>query len=126
MTGIPQQWAERAAYDLDTARAMLETKRYLYVLFCCQQTVEKMLKAVIATRSQELPPRLHQLVRLAERAQVSLNEERADFLRELSAHYIQSRYPEEIADIASQVSIQQAQQVVEKTEEVVRWLQSML
>lgn len=126
MTGIPQKWAERAVYDLDTARAMLESKRYLYVLFCCQQAVEKMLKAVIAKRSQELPPRLHQLVRLAERAQVPLNEEQADFLRELSTHYIQSRYPEEIEDISSQVSVQQAQQVVKRTEEVVRWLNSML
>jgi len=85
-----------------------------------------MLKAIIAKRSQELPPRLHQLVRLAEKAQVPLNEEQADFLRELSAHYIQSRYPEEIEDISSQVSVQQAQQVVKKTEEVVRWLESML
>lgn len=126
MTGIPQKWAERAAYDLDTARAMLESKRYLYVLFCCQQAVEKMLKAIIAQRSQELPPRGHQLVRLAERAQIPLKEEQADFLRELSTHYIQSRYPEEIADISSQVSAQLAQQVVEKTEEVVQWLTSML
>lgn len=126
MTGIPQKWAERAVYDLDTARAMLESKRYLYVLFCCQQAVEKMLKAIIAQRSQELPPRGHQLVRLAERAQIPLKEEQADFLRELSTHYIQSRYPEEIADISSQVSAQRAQQVVEKTEEVVQWLTSML
>lgn len=126
MTGIPQKWAERAVYDLDTARAMLESKRYLYVLFCCQQAVEKMLKAIIAKRSQELPPRLHQLVRLAERAQVSLNEDQADFLRELSTHYIQSRYPEEIEDISSQISPQQARQVVKRTEEVVRWLISML
>lgn len=126
MTGIPHKWAERAIYDLDTARAMLESKRYLYVLFCCQQAVEKMLKAIIAKRSQELPPRLHQLVRLAERAQVPLNDEQADFLRELSTHYIQSRYPEEIEDISSQVSVQHARQVVEKTEEIVRWLQSIL
>ncbi len=126
MTGIPQKWAERAIYDLDTARAMLESKRYLYVLFCCQQAVEKMLKAIIVKRSQELPPRLHQLVRLAERAQVPLNEEQADFLRELSTHYIQSRYPEEIEDISSQLSVQQARQVVKQTEEMVRWLNSML
>ena len=126
MTGISNKWVERAVYDLDTARAMLESKRYLYVLFCCQQAVEKMLKAIIAKQSQELPPRLHQLVRLAERAQVPLNEEQADFLRELSTHYIQSRYPEEIEDISSQVSVQHAQQVVKRTEEVVRWLRSML
>ncbi|MBZ0170407.1 HEPN domain protein [Candidatus Methylomirabilis lanthanidiphila] len=126
MADIPHKWAERAVYDLDTARAMLEAKRYLYVLFCCQQAVEKLLKAVIAKRSEAFPPRLHQLVRLAESAQVPLNETQADFLRELSMYYIQCRYPEEIEDMSSQVSVQQARQVIEKTEELVRWLQSIL
>jgi hypothetical protein len=60
-----KQWAEQARYDLDTARAMLDAGRYLYVVFCCQQAVEKILKALIAQRSKELPPRIHQLVRLA-------------------------------------------------------------
>ena len=45
MTTIPEQWAERANYDLDTARAMLKSERYIYVLFCCQQAVEKALKS---------------------------------------------------------------------------------
>jgi HEPN domain-containing protein len=85
-----------------------------------------MLKALITKRSQKPPPRLHQLVRLAEKAQVLISEKQADFLRELSAHYIQSRYPEEIEDVLTQLSAEQASQVVEKTEEIVRWLKSML
>ena len=31
-------------YDFDTAKAMLVTKRYLYVAFMCYQTIEKILK----------------------------------------------------------------------------------
>lgn len=38
-------WIERAEYDLETAKAMQQTGRYLYVGFMCQQTVEKALKA---------------------------------------------------------------------------------
>jgi HEPN domain-containing protein len=41
MDELSQHWAKRAQYDLDTADAMFETGRYLYVLFCCQQAVEK-------------------------------------------------------------------------------------
>ena len=29
-------WIEMSDYDFDTAKAMLETKRYLYVAFMCQ------------------------------------------------------------------------------------------
>lgn len=68
MTAVPEQWAEKARYDLDTAKAMLESGRYLYVLFCCQQAVEKALKGVIARRTGEMPLRLHNLIRLAEEA----------------------------------------------------------
>jgi HEPN domain-containing protein len=39
-------WIDLAEYDLKkkTARAMLKTKRYLYVAFICHQVIEKMLK----------------------------------------------------------------------------------
>ena len=35
-------WVEISEYDLTTAEAMLDTKRYLYVGFMCHQVVEKM------------------------------------------------------------------------------------
>jgi HEPN domain-containing protein len=104
---------------------MLEAGRYLYVVFCCQQAVEKMLKALIAQRSKELPPRIHQLVRLAEVAGLLVTDEQADLLRELSAYYFQTRYPEEVAEVGSQVKEQQAQRVLGQTQEMAQWLSSM-
>jgi HEPN domain-containing protein len=47
MSSASKHWTEQARYDLDTARAMFDSGRYLYVLFCCQQAVEKALKAII-------------------------------------------------------------------------------
>ena len=41
-------WFEGAEYDLQTARAMLDTKRYLYVGFMCHQVAEKSLNCIIA------------------------------------------------------------------------------
>lgn len=34
-------WIEIAKYDLETAEAMLKSKRYLYVGFMCHQSIEK-------------------------------------------------------------------------------------
>lgn len=34
-------WMDMSEYDIETAEAMLETKRYLYVGFMCHQTIEK-------------------------------------------------------------------------------------
>jgi HEPN domain-containing protein len=36
-------WLERSNYDLETAKAMLGAKRYLYVAYMCQQAIEKLL-----------------------------------------------------------------------------------
>ncbi len=56
MKKASKRWFEQAEYDLDTALAMLESGRYLYVLFCCQQAIEKGLKAVIVEQTGNFPP----------------------------------------------------------------------
>jgi HEPN domain-containing protein len=126
MISIPERWAKQAKYDLETAQAMLNSGRYLYVLFCCQQAVEKMLKCLIAKRTGEFPPRLHNLMRLVEFAKLDLDGNKADFLRELTAYYIQSRYPEEIELAGATVSQELASETLEKTEMVIQWLTSIL
>ena len=65
MDRIVAHWVERSQYDLDTAKIMLDTGRYLYVAYLCQQTVEKMLKAIIAQQGKENFP-IHNLNRLVE------------------------------------------------------------
>jgi len=85
-----------------------------------------MLKGIVANRTGEFPPRGHNLMRLAEKADLSLEEQQASLLRELSVHYIQSRYPEEIDAIAVQLSPPYAKQMLERTEEIMTWLSSML
>jgi len=121
-----ERWSEQARYDFETASAMLDSGRYLYVVFCCQQAVEKMIKAVIVKRTNSFPPRIHALIRLAEAASLDLTDERAQFFRELSNYYIQSRYPEEIPVLAAEMSRDQAYRIFKQTEESVKWLNSMI
>ena len=123
MDNISRQWTERAQYDLDSAQAMFKAGRYLYVLFCCQQAVEKMLKSVVAQQTRELPPRIHKLVRLAEVTGLEVDETQMDFLRELSAYYIPTRYPEDVALL--DVKKDQAQRVLNSSREFIQWLRLM-
>jgi len=123
---IPDQWAEQARYDFETAQAMLASRRYLYVLFCCQQAVEKMIKSVIVKQTDGFPPRLHNLPMLAEKAGLSLDDARADFLGLLSSYYTQSRYPEEIEALGRRATPEIASETLEQTEQVLEWLGSMI
>jgi len=126
MADAAEQWAAQSLYDIETAKAMLDAGRYLYVLFCCQQAVEKMLKALIAKRTRELPPRLHNLMRLAEVAALTIPEDTAPLFRRLTDFYIASRYPEELEAATWNVDASQVQQTYVATEEVLRWLSAVL
>ncbi|HET7087843.1 MAG TPA: HEPN domain-containing protein [Anaerolineae bacterium] len=54
MRADTQNWIATAEYDLETARHMLATGRYLYVVFLCHLALEKMLKAHVAAHSARL------------------------------------------------------------------------
>jgi HEPN domain-containing protein len=126
MSRAVEQWVERAQYDIETARAMLKACRYLYVFFCCQQAVEKMLKALVAQETNEFPPRTHNLAHLAGLARVPPGESRLHLFRTLTDFYIGSRYPREVEQLRKRVNPAKAERVLKATEKVLQWLASKL
>lgn len=126
MDHLSEQWVERAQYDLDTADAMFKAGRFLYVLFCCQQAIEKALKAVIVRKTGELPPRIHNLLRLAEVAGIESGQKQTHLLTRLSSYYIQSRYPEEIREASAMITQELAREVLGTTEQTVKCVLSIL
>ncbi|MBM4121926.1 MAG: HEPN domain-containing protein [Nitrospira sp.] len=120
-----QRWVELAAYNLATAEAMLASGRYLYVLFCCQQAIEKRLKALLTDRTGEFPPRTHDLVKLAQAAKISLPEDQDLFLRELTKYYVGTRYPEEVSLLATEATREIASRYLSQTKEFLEWLATL-
>ncbi len=41
MSKAPEEWFRQAEYDMDTADAMFENRRYIYTVFLCHLAVEK-------------------------------------------------------------------------------------
>ena len=101
---------------------MLTSGRYLYVLFCSQQAIEKRLKAIIVERTEAFPPRTHDLVKLAQAAGVQLPEQRDVLLRTLNKYYIGTRYTEEISILGHDVTKAIASQALSDTKEFLKWL----
>jgi len=122
MDKIIEHWIERSKYDLDTAKAMLETGRYLYVAYMCQQAIEKMLKAIIAQKGKENFP-IHNLNRLAEIAKLSieLNSEQFNFLAELTPYNIEARYGDYKENLSEIIDEKKALQVYQNTREIHKW-----
>ena len=123
MDKIFGHWVERSKYDLDTAKVMLETGRYLYVAYMCQQTIEKILKAIIAQQDKENFP-IHNLNRLAEIASISdeLTSEQFNFLAELTLYHIETRYGDYKENLSEIINDKEAEQVYRKTKGIYKWL----
>ena len=123
MDKIVAHWIERAKYDLETAKAMLDTARYLYVAYMCQQAVEKLLKAIMAYQGKENMP-VHNLIRLSELAEIkdNLSSEQFKFLAELTPYCIEARYGNYKESLSEIINKEKAKEVYEKTQEIFRWL----
>lgn len=67
MKGKVKYWIELSDYDLETAEAMLKSKRYLYVGFMCHQTIEKAFKAYYFFLKSDVAPYSHSLSYLAKK-----------------------------------------------------------
>ena len=127
MDDITQQWLERADYDLETARALLKSCRYLYVAFMCQQCLEKYLKASIAIQGQA-PPFIHNLPKLAQASPLMENMSAAfrNLLADVNPFYIKARYGEYKASLSKICDRKLASHFFKKTGEFVVWLKARL
>ena len=127
MDKIVEHWIERSQYDLDTAKVMLDSGRYLYVSYMCQQSVEKLLKAIIAQEGKENFP-IHNLNRLADIADISneLTSEQFIFLAELTPYHIETRYGDYKDSLLEIINEKKAEQVYQKTREIYKWLYQKL
>ncbi len=119
-------WSNLSAYDIKTADAMFKSRRYLYVLFTCQQAVEKILKALVTKNTNQFPPKTHDLLRLAELSKIDIDETRKEFLAKLSFYYIETRYPEELAKITKDINRKTAFDYLNNTKALLRWLKLKL
>jgi HEPN domain-containing protein len=87
-------WVDQAEDDYKTARAMLRTHRWGYTCFCSQQALEKIFKAAIIEFVNKRPPKIHNLVDLAEKATLKFDKSDLNKFAEMTQHYYRIRYPD--------------------------------
>lgn len=129
-----EHWEDIAKYDLDTAEAMYHAGRYLYVVFMCQQAIEKLTKGVYVLNREEEAPRTHNIYSifkntfehdLKNNSFLEKEKEYAPFFAELLAYYISERYPSYREKLSASVRQDKAMEVLKRSKEVFAWLQSL-
>jgi len=89
---------------------------------------EKALKAVIAHKTGELPPRIHDLEKLAVLGGIreGLSEEQLVLLDTLAPLQIEARYPDDEENGTVNLSAEYSMQLLIKSEEFLCWIKQQL
>ena len=121
-------WLDIADYDLETAEAMYKTKRWLYVAFMCHQVIEKTIKAYWSAQRDDIPPYIHNHMRLASECGLYklMSEEQKTFLEVITNYNIAARYPEDKAELAQALSPAVCRNIIDNTKQLQQWIREKL
>lgn len=116
-------WLSSSGDSLEAARILIQKGKCLEGLFFAHLAVEKTLKAHVVKQTQQIPPRTHNLRRLASVARLPLSDDLIDFLVKITLYQLEGRYPTETDFKPTQ---EFAQEMLKKTAELVSWLRELL
>ena len=120
-------WIDTAQNDWITVEAMFEAKRYLHCLFWAHLTIEKLAKANwVKTHTENIPPRVHNIVWLLEESNIELSAEDITFLEVFHRFQLSSRYPDYLRKIERTCTKETTEDQLNKLKEIRSCLLEML
>ncbi|MEW5693030.1 MAG: HEPN domain-containing protein [Candidatus Hydrogenedentota bacterium] len=128
MRKITKLWFKRSLYDYTTAKAMYRTKRYLYVIYCCHQTVEKLLKVSVIEKTNRPPPYSHNLLKLLNLSGIKnkVPEKFITLTEFLNPYYLPTKYPDVKQELLKIINKAMCKNILNITGEFVKWLKRKL
>jgi HEPN domain-containing protein len=116
-------WRDSAEEDMIVARDLVHRNHTRHGLFFAHLALEKALKAHVCRVTKDIAPRLHNLVRLAELAELQPKPAQMDTLAEMNSFNIEGRYPDTLSAPLSQEG---AKHYLTRADEVFQWLIELL
>lgn len=121
-----EYWLDIAKYDLETAEAMFISKRWLYVVFMCQQAIEKLVKGLYTYYRDDNIPRVHNINSIIDKFRDGLSKpisgRHRKLFDKLTAFYLSNRYPDYISKLGTQVKEIEAREILIETKGAFAWL----
>jgi HEPN domain-containing protein len=121
-------WIELSDYDLETAEAMLSSKRYLYVGFMCHQTIEKAFNAYFTLLKSDVAPYSHSLSYIAKKGDFYelFTDDQKDFIDQIEPLNIEARYPSHKERLMKSLTEIKCDDIISKTKEIQKWIKEKL
>jgi HEPN domain-containing protein len=120
-------WIDSAEHDLETSNTLFESGKYDWSLFIGHLVLEKLLKAAFVKNNEnKIPPKVHNLVRLAELSLIKLDENKKLLLDKINDFNIEVRYPEYKNELYKTCTKEFAEENIKHIKELYKWLKSRI
>ena len=120
-------WLDSASNDLDAANSLFSSEKYDWCLFVGHLVLEKILKACYVLNNENaIPPKTHNLLKLADSADIELSKEQIIFLDEVNDFNLEVRYPEYKGEFYKLCTKEFAEKYFHEIEEFALWLKSQI
>lgn len=120
-------WLASAENDLGAANQLFLSAKYDWCLFIGHLVVEKTLKAYFVYKNDnKIPPKTHNLLKLAEISNLLLTEDQKLFLDEVNDFNLEVRYPEYRSEFYKLCTKEFAEGYFSKIKEFAIWLTSQI
>ena len=91
---IMKYWMDSSKVDFQAMENLFNHGHYIWALFIGHLVIEKLLKAYHVKNVDIAVPAIHDLTKIADKANLLLSERQKDFLDEVTTFNIKARYPD--------------------------------
>lgn len=119
-------WIDTSDDDFDTMLAMFNSGRFSWSLFIGHLSVEKLLKAYYVKNKSDYPPFIHNLLRLAEKSDLDLTDDRRKQLAAITAFNINTRYDDYKMSFKKQCTLEFTSEWIQIIKELRQWMKKLI
>ncbi len=119
-------WVDSSDDDYDTMIDMYNSKRYSWSLFIGHLMIEKLLKAFYVHIKSDYPPYIHNLLRLAEKADLKIDNDKKEQLLTVTAFNINARYDDYKMSFKQRCTPDFTTEWIGKLKELRKWIKQLI
>lgn len=119
-------WIDSSDDDYDTMIDMFKSKRYSWSLFIGHLMIEKLLKAYYVDVKSDYPPYIHNLLRLAEKADLKIDSDKKEQLVTVTAFNINARYDDYKMSFKQRCTPEFTTEWIDKLKELRKWIKQLI
>ncbi|MFQ5636492.1 MAG: HEPN domain-containing protein [bacterium] len=121
-----KHWIDSAEHDLPVADNLFKNGHYWWCLFVGHLVIEKILKAPYVKDNEKTPPKIHDLVRMAETTNLKLSKDQKTFLFLATTFNIEARYAEDKLKFFKICTKEFTETNYTKIKELYQWMKSQI